>query len=128
VSFSIPSNLVKRIARELLEKGVVTRGYLGLQLAPTLEPAVALRLGLTRIWGALIETVHPGGPAAQAGLKAGDVILKLDAVEIRDENHLINLISALPVNQRVQVTVWRDRQAKIADVMVGDWAATVGRK
>ena len=128
VSFSIPSNLVRRVARELLEKGTVTRGYLGLQLAPTLEPAVALRLGLTRIWGALVETVHPGGPAAQAGLHAGDVILKLDAVDIRDENHLINLISALPVNQRVRVTVWRDRQAKAADVLVGDWAATLGRK
>lgn len=128
VSFSIPSNLVRRIARELLEKGTVTRGYLGLQLAPTLEPAVALRLGLTRAWGALIETVHPSGPAAQAGLRAGDVILKLDGVEIRDENHLINLISALPVNQRVRLTVWRDRQLKVADVLVGDWAATVGRR
>jgi serine protease Do len=128
VSFSIPSNLVRRVARELLEKGTVSRGYLGLQLAPALEPAVALRLGLTRVWGALVETVHPGGPAAQGGLRAGDVILKLDAVEIRDENHLINLISALPVNQRVRLTVWRDRQAKAADVLVGDWAATVGRR
>lgn len=128
VSFSIPSNLVRRVARELLEKGTVTRGYLGLQLAPTLEPAVALRLGLTRIRGTLVETVHPGGPADQAGLRAGDVILKLDAVEIRDENHLINLISTLPVNQRVRLTVWRDRRATVADVLVGDWAAMVGRR
>jgi S1-C subfamily serine protease len=127
VSFSIPANLVKRVARELLEKGAVSRGYFGVQLAPTIEPAAALRMGLTRVWGALVETVHPGGPAAVGGLQPGDVILKLDAVEIRDENHFINLISALPVNQRVRVTVWRNRQPRALEVTVGDWSAAVGR-
>jgi S1-C subfamily serine protease len=127
VSFSIPSNLVRRIGRELLEKGVVSRGYLGMQLSPTLEPAAALRLGLTRAWGALVESVHPGGPASVGGVRAGDVVLKLDAVEVRNENHLINLIGSLPVGQRVRVTVWRDRQARTLDVAVGDWAAAVGR-
>ncbi|MFO0847792.1 MAG: trypsin-like peptidase domain-containing protein [Gemmataceae bacterium] len=127
VSFSIPANLVKRIARELLEKGYVSRGYLGLQLAPTLEPAAALRLGLNRAWGALVETVYAGGPAAAGGVMAGDVILKLDAVEIRDENHLINLIGALPGGQRVRLTVWRNRQARVAEVVVRDWYEAVGR-
>lgn len=127
VSFSIPSNLVRRVGKELLEKGTVTRGYLGMQLAPTLEPAAALKLGLTRVWGALVETVHPDGPAARGGLKQGDVILKLDAVEIRDENQLINLISGLPVNQRVRVTVWRNRQPQALEVTIGDWTAATGR-
>ncbi len=127
VSFSIPSNLVRRVARELLDKGTVTRGYLGMQLAPALEPAAALKLGLTRVWGALVESVHPDGPAARGGLRQGDVILKLDAVEIRDENQLINLISVLPVHQRVRVTVWRNRQPQALEVTVGDWAAATGR-
>jgi len=127
VSFSIPSNLVRRLGRELLEKGVVSRGYLGMQLSPTLEPSAALRLGLTRAWGALVESVHPGGPAAIGGVRAGDVVLKLDTVEVRDENHLINLIGSLPIGQRVRVTVWRDRQTRTLDVAVGDWAAAVGR-
>ncbi len=127
VSFSIPSNLVRRVARELLEKGVVTRGYLGMQLSPTLEPAAALRLGLSRVWGARVESVHPGGPAAVGGVRTGDVVLKLDSVEVRDENHLINLIGSLPVGQRVRVTVWRDRQPRVLEVTVGDWATAVGR-
>ncbi|WP_238602418.1 S1C family serine protease [Fimbriiglobus ruber] len=127
VSFSIPANLVKRVARELLEKGAVSRGYLGLQLAPTIEPAAALRLGLSRSWGALVEGVHPDGPAAAGGLQKGDVILKLDAVEIRDENHLINLISALPPNQKIRVSVWRDRQDRVLNVVVGDWAVVAVR-
>jgi S1-C subfamily serine protease len=128
VSFSIPSNLVRRVARELLEKGTVTRGYLGMQLAPTIEPMAALKMGLTRVWGALVESVHPDGPAARGGLRPGDVILKLDAVEIRDENQLINLIGALPVNQRVRVTVWRNRQPQALEVLVGDWSAATGRR
>ena len=66
ISFSIPSNLALRIARELLGNGSVNRGYLGLQLAPNLEAATALRLGLTRVWGARIEAVHPDGPASRA--------------------------------------------------------------
>jgi len=122
VAFSIPANLVKRVAAQLFEKGSVTRGYLGVQLAPTLDPAEALRLGLTRVCGALVEIVHPNTPAGDAGLKAGDVILKLEDVELRDENHLINLVSALPPAQRVRLAVWRERRAQVVEVVIGNWS------
>jgi serine protease Do len=122
VSFSIPANLVKRVAGQLIEKGTVTRGYLGVQLASALEPAEALRLGLTRVSGALVEIVHAGTPAEKAGLKAGDVILKLEDVVLRDENHLINLISALPSGQKVKLVVWRDRRTQPVDVMIGEYS------
>ena len=124
VSFSIPANLVNRVARQLLERGAVNRGYLGLQLAPSLEPAAALRLGLDRVWGAMVETVHPDGPAGTAGIQVGDVILKLDAVEIRDENQLINLISSLPPGQKVRLTLWRARRALSADIVIASWPGT----
>ena len=71
VSFSIPANLVKRIAAQLIEKGCVTRGYLGVQLASTLEPAEALRLGLIAVSGALVEIVHPERRPTAAGLQVG---------------------------------------------------------
>jgi serine protease Do len=121
VSFSIPANLVNRVARQLLERGTVARGYLGLQLAPSLEANTALKLGLDRVWGALVETVHPDGPAATAGLQPGDVILKLDGVEIRDENQLINLISSLPAGQRIRLSVWRGRRVVPLDAAIGAW-------
>ncbi len=121
VSFSIPANLVKRIASQLIEKGEVTRGYLGIQLATTLEPAEALRLGLTRVSGGLIEIVHPATPAEVAGLRQGDVILKLEGIGIRDENHLINLISALPPGQKVELVVWRDRKTLTITVAIGEY-------
>ena len=127
VAFSIPANLVKRVAGQLFQKGAVTRGYLGVQLASTLEPAEALRVGLSRVAGGLVEIVHPGTPAATAGLKVGDVVLKLDDVDLRDENHLINLVSALPPGQRVRLSVWRDRRTVSLDVVIGDWGVARGR-
>ena len=124
VAFSIPINLVKRIGRELLSNGSVNRGYLGVQLAPTLEPAEALRLGLEKVRGALVDGVNPGSPAANAGLKVKDVILKLEGVELRDENHLINLISNLPPNHKVRLGVWREKQLRSVDVTIGEWSTS----
>src|SRR5262249_21918573 len=96
VAFSIPLNLVQRITKELREKGSVSRGFLGLHLAPTFEPTDALKLGLDSANGALVDSVYPETPAATAGLKAGDVILQLDETPIRNENQLINMISSMP--------------------------------
>jgi serine protease Do len=127
VAFSIPINLVKRVAVQLLEKGVVSRGYLGMQLASSFEPADALKLGLDRVQGAWVERVYPSTPAADAGLRANDVVLKVDGVLIRNENHLINLISAFPPRQRVQLHLWRDRQPMTLEAVVGDWSREQGR-
>jgi S1-C subfamily serine protease len=122
VAFSIPINLVKRVARELFEKGTVSRGYLGLQMAAVFEANDALRLGLDRAQGALVETVYPNTPAATAGLKASDVVLQVDSVSVRHENHFINLISAMSAGRRIRLQVWRDRRAIWVDAVVGDWS------
>jgi S1-C subfamily serine protease len=122
VAFSIPINLVKRIGRQLVDKGSVTRGYLGVQLAAVMEPSDALRLGLDKAEGAWVEGVYPETPAAKVGLKQNDVVLQVDGIRIRNENHLINLISTLPVGQKVQLRIWRDRAAKNVEILVGDWS------
>jgi S1-C subfamily serine protease len=127
VSFSIPANMVKRIAGQLIEKGYVQRGYLGVQLASALEPAEALRLGLSRVSGALVEIVHPSTPAAAAGLRAGDVLLQIEDVVVRDENHFINTVCALPPGQKVRLTVWRDRKSAAVDVVIGEYAKSKSR-
>ncbi|MBM3978703.1 MAG: PDZ domain-containing protein [Planctomycetes bacterium] len=127
VSFSIPANMVKRIAAQLIEKGSVTRGYLGVQLATALEPSEALRLGLSRVSGALVEIVHPNTPASAAGLRVGDVILQIEDVIVRDENHLINTVCALPPGQKVRLTVWRDKKSQAVDVTIGEYAPRTSR-
>ena len=122
VAFSIPINLVKQVTRQLLEKGNVTRGYLGMQLAQSFEPGDALQLGLDRVQGARVEVVYAGTPADAAGLRANDVVLHVDAVLIRNENHLINLISELPPGKKVRLEIWRDRRTQVVDAVVGDWS------
>jgi S1-C subfamily serine protease len=109
VAFSIPSNLVKRVMNQLLQGGTVQRGYLGMQLALTFDPNEAIKLGMDRVRGALVDKVYPNTPAAVAGLQHNDVILKVENISIRNENHLINLISNLNAGQRVRMQVWRDR-------------------
>lgn len=127
VAFSIPINLVKRVMRQILENGAVTRGFLGLQLAQAFEPAEALRLGLERLRGALVERVHPDTPAAQAGLQPNDVILQVENIPIRNDTHLINLISTLNTGQRIRLMVWRQRNTLTLEAIVGDWAKAQSR-
>jgi S1-C subfamily serine protease len=127
VAFSIPVNLVKRVMKQLLEKGSVSRGYLGMQLAESFEAADALRLGLDRVQGARVDTVYPDTPAAAAGLKPNDVVLQVDGTVIRNENHLINLITATPAGQKVRLQVWRDQRAVSLDAVIGDWSKGQGR-
>lgn len=127
VSFSIPVNLVKRIAKQLQERGAVAHGYLGLQLDPSFEPSVAVQLGLDRSRGARIAGVVPESPGAQAGLRINDVVLQVDSVAIRNDNHLINLISMLPPNQKIRLQVWRDRKVAAVDAVVGDWSSYKGK-
>jgi S1-C subfamily serine protease len=127
VAFAVPINLVRRVARQLQERGTVSRGYLGLQLAQSFEPVDAVKLGLDRGRGAKVDAVYPGTPAEQAGLRVNDVVLQVDTVPVRNDNHLINLISMLPAGQRVKLQVWRDRRTQVLDAVVGDWAAAQAR-
>lgn len=122
VAFSIPINLVRRVLTQMLATGSVQRGYLGMQLASTLDPAEALRLGLDRVQGALVEQVYADTPAAACGLVARDIILQVDSVPVRSENHLINLVSSLPPGQRIRLHVWRERRLIHLEAEVGDWA------
>lgn len=127
VSFAIPINLVKRVSRQLQERGAVTRGYLGVLLAAEFQPADAAKLGLDRSRGARVDAVYPGTPAEAAGLKVNDVVLAVGDVPIKSDTHMINLISSLPSGQKVRLQVWRERQAVALDATVGDWAAGQAR-
>ena len=120
VAFAIPINLVKRVVRQLADKGEVSRGYLGVHLAQAMEGRCPA-LGLDKAQGALVEAVYPETPAAAAGLRGKDVILQVDGVAIRNENHLINMIAALPIGQKVRLQVWREKRMETVDAVVGDW-------
>ncbi len=120
VGFSIPINLARRIMDELLQNGLVRRGYLGIGLKPPLDAAMAAKLGLERIRGALVQDVFPGTPADQAGIERFDIIVEFNGKPVEDLDHLTNLISMTPIGQAVTLVVWRSRKKLEITARVGD--------
>ena len=120
VGFSIPINLARWIMGQLLANGRVNRGALGVKLHPEFEPETAVALGLDRPKGARIESVDQQSPAAQGGIKVGDVVLRFNGVEVADLNHLINLVSMAAIGQPADVVVWRDRREIPMKIVVAD--------
>lgn len=120
IGFSIPSNLVRRVVNDLLERGEVQRAYLGVMLDPDFTPEKAKELKLDRVHGARITEVYQGSPAARAGLLADDVVLSFDGIEVIDENHLINLVSLTQIGRKVALAVLRDGRQVTVEVHLSD--------
>jgi serine protease Do len=120
VGFSIPINLARWIMGQLLANGRVNRGALGVKLHPDFESQIAVSLGLDRPKGAWIESVELQSPAAQGGVRVGDVVLRFNGVDVVDLNHLINLVSMAPIGQPADVVIWRDRHEMALKVTVAD--------
>ncbi len=108
IGFSIPSNLVRHVVDHLLQYGKVKRAYLGVKLDAEFDFENAKQLKLYRLRGARVLEVYPNTPAAISQIRQNDVILEFDGREIRDESHLINLVSLSPVGKSVKLIIWRD--------------------
>ncbi len=105
VGFAIPINLVRNIAEQLVNKGRVDRAFLG--VAPQdITDELSSQFGTER--GAIISEVTPDSPAEKAGLKAGDVITKIDQTEIRDSRHLLLTIGQLSPDAQANIEYLRD--------------------
>lgn len=124
IGFSIPSNLARRVFEQLASYGRVRRAYLGVELDSSFDDATAQRLGMPRAKGARITRVYSNTnrstPASAAGLRADDVILSFNGVEVADENHLINLVSLADIGSAVRIEVYRGRQQQIVSVKLTD--------
>ena len=120
IAFSIPSNLVRQITDQLLEHGAVRRAFLGVKLDSDLTSATASRLRLERVRGARVVEVYEGTPAAKAGLKQDDVVLRMNDIEVIDHDHLINLVSLTAVGTEIQLTILRDGRTITVRVLLSD--------
>lgn len=107
VGFAIPINLVRDIARQLVDNGRVSRGYLGVQIQQ-ITPEIQSSLNLPDRHGALVGDVTSGGPAARAGVQRGDVITKINGAAVKDMNDLRLRIASTPPGQEVRLSLWRD--------------------
>ena len=111
VGFAIPINMAAAIKEQLIEHGKVTRGYLGIYLQE-LTPELAASLGLKDAHGILVSDVMEDSAAGAAGLKQGDVILKLDGKDVSDVGAFRNSISSRPPETTIHLEILRDGKEK----------------
>jgi len=107
IGFAIPVNTAKPLIPQLVAKGKVTRGYLGVNIQG-ISPELVAALKLADAKGALVADVIPGGPAEKAGIKRGDVIVGFDGKTVQGSHELPAMVAATPVDREVKVIVVRD--------------------
>ncbi|HWB25659.1 MAG TPA: trypsin-like peptidase domain-containing protein [Chitinophagaceae bacterium] len=117
-AYSIPVNLVRKVVGDLMKYGMVQRGYLGISMAPEqMDDAKKKELGINDdVNGVWIVEVSPNSAAAEAGLKKGDAILKVDDVATATPSELAELIARKKPGDNVQITYLRDGKENTVSV------------
>ena len=124
LGFAIPINDAIKVAQELLENGYVTgRPYLGITYLAVTDAQTAQQLGVNA-YGVYIVDVTKGGPADQAGLKAGDRIVSVDGSEIAAKDDLGTLMQNHSAGDTLSITVARDGQMQTVNVTLGEKTAS----
>ncbi|HEX5382556.1 MAG TPA: Do family serine endopeptidase [Acinetobacter sp.] len=111
LSFSIPIDVAMDIAEQLKKNGKVTRSYLGVMMQD-IDRNLAESYNLPKPEGALITDVTPNSPAAKAGLKAGDIVLKYNGAGISRTSELLNYLNRSVPNQTIQLEILRDDKTR----------------
>jgi serine protease Do len=119
VGFAIPATLVKNIARQLIEHGEVTRGYLGVVIQ-TMTPELSESFGIDINKGILISQVTENSPADKAGLKVGDLIVRYQDNEVSEVGDFRNRIALTPPGSEIKLTIIRNGKHQDVNVIVGN--------
>jgi len=119
IGFAIPANTVSSVESALEHGGSIARGYLGVQIQPVSED-IADNLGLKSASGAMVDKVMPGTPAADAGLKTGDVITKLNGQKVDDAGDLTRQVGELKPGATIELTYLRNGAEKTAEAKLAD--------
>jgi serine protease Do len=119
IGFAIPSNLAHNVMEQLADHGKVRRGYLGVKVQD-LTADLAGEFNSESHGGALVAEVEPDGPAARAGFKSGDVIVKFDGKDVADARHLKLVVANVAPGEKVPAEVLRDGHSRTVTVAVAD--------
>jgi Do/DeqQ family serine protease len=123
IGFAIPSNMTRTVTEQLINKGKVRRGQLGVFVQAVTED-IAQSLGLKEAKGVIIGSVQKGSAAEKAGLKQGDVIMAFNGNAVGDANELRNLVAATQPGTDAELTILRDGREQQVKVTLGELTAS----
>src|ERR1700723_80468 len=118
IAFSIPASTVKSVIAQLKEKGSVSRGWIGVQIQPVTQD-IADSLGLKKAEGALVADPQKDGPAAKAGVEAGDVITAVNGQTIKDARELARVIGDIAPGTTAKLDVLHQGKTKVVNLTLG---------
>jgi serine protease Do len=124
IGFAIPSNMAAKILEQLKSGKAPKRGWLGVTIQGV-DENTAKALGLPEAKGALVSATSPGDPADKAGIRAGDVILKVDNTVVDDSATLLRLIAGLQPGAKVTLTIWRQGKETTRKVVLEERGASI---
>jgi serine protease Do len=119
LSFAIPIDVAMNIEQQLLAKGKVSRGRLGVTIQEV-DQGLADSFGLDRPRGALVNSVEAGSPAAKAGIQSGDIIVKFNDREISRSAELPALVAGTPPGKEARIEIWRKGGTKLLTLALGE--------
>ncbi|MDE7256287.1 MAG: Do family serine endopeptidase, partial [Helicobacter sp.] len=117
IGFAIPSDMAKRVALALIDKGVVERGFLGVAIEDVKSEISSAYNGEK---GAVVISIEPGSPAAKAGLKVWDLIMQVDNQAIKGANDLRNTIGTYPPDEDIKITYMRDKKVATTTIRLAN--------
>lgn len=118
IAFSIPASTVKTVIAQLKDKGSVSRGWIGVQIQPVTQE-IADSLGLKKAEGALVADPQKDGPAAKAGVEAGDVVTAVNGQPIKDARELARVISGIAPGSIAKLDVLHQGKTKVVNLTLG---------
>jgi serine protease Do len=121
IGFAIPIDLARKVAEHLRKHGRVVRGWLGVR-AQDLSPTATTSLGLTRNISemAVVTDVTESSPAAEAGIKTGDVIIEFNGKPVPKSHDFPSIIADTPPGQKITLKLWRDKKEQAVAVKIGE--------
>lgn len=118
IGFAITASVAKQVMEQIIQTGSVTRGWIGVEVQD-LTPELAESFKRPNTSGALIAGVLKGGPADQAGVKPGDILMAVDGKTVTDSSVMLDLIAALSPGKTATILVMRNQTEKSVKIDVG---------
>jgi len=119
LGFAIPINIAKRFIDSIIETGRAKKAFLGVTIS-TVNPSLAKALGIKSKWGAIVTSVIKNSPAERAGIKEGDVILKVDNMDIKSAEELVSVIHSYKPGDKVEILIERKGKEIKLEVVLGE--------